>query len=171
MLWVTLIARQGPALFLSAQAVGNSGWSLCICLTLLALGFKHKLCITNVFYLKLISASHSRGVFAIGISRIDGSRGKKKWKECNGSCDSTVPPLLSRRRLIVNGRPLGCGNTPSGPYPCSGKSRDYCQGIRACHSASPPLPLPNPLNLTFITKIIKKKKNTGCVWRTRHILA
>lgn len=149
---LTLIARQGPALFLSAQVAGNSVWSLCICLTPVALGFKHKLCITNVFYLKLISPTHSRGLFANGNSRMGGEGGKgKKMKQCDGSCDSTVPPLLSRRRLIVNGRPLGCGNTPSGPYPCSGKSKDYCQGIRACRKASPPLPFPNPLNLTSIS--------------------
>lgn len=149
---LTLIACQGPALFLSAQVAGNSVWSLYICLTPVALGFKHKLCITNVFYLKLISPSHRRGLFANGNSRIKGARGEiKKIKQYDGSCDSTVPPLLSRRRLIVNGRPLGCGNTPSGPYPCSGKSRDYCQGIRACRKASPPRPFPNPLNLTSIT--------------------
>ena len=69
---LTLIARQGPALFLSAQVAGNSVWSLCICLTPVALGSKHKLCITNVFYLKLISPTRSRGLFANGNSRIGG---------------------------------------------------------------------------------------------------
>lgn len=85
---------------------GNSVWSLCICLTPVALGFKHKLCITNVFYLKLISLTPNRGLFANGNSGVEGSRGykkKKKRNQCDGSCDSTVPQLLSRRRLIVNG--------------------------------------------------------------------
>lgn len=35
--------------------------------------------------------------------------------------------LHPRRRLIVNERPLGCGNTPSGPYSSSGKSEEYWQ--------------------------------------------
>lgn len=135
---VTLIARQGPAFLLSVQVAGNSVWSLCICLTPVALGFKHKLCMTNVFYLKLISPTRSCRLFANGNSGTGGEVDKKKMKRCDGSCDSTVPPLLSRRRLIVNERPLGCGNTPSGPYPCSGKSRDYCQGISLSQSKPSP---------------------------------
>lgn len=61
---LTLIARQETAFFLSAQVAGNSVWSLCICLTPVALGINHKLCITNIFHLKLISPAHSHGLFA-----------------------------------------------------------------------------------------------------------
>ncbi len=75
-----MIARQGPALFLSAKVAGNSVWSLCICLTLVALGFEHKLCITNVFCLKLISQTHGCGLFANGNSRIGGQGGEEKKK-------------------------------------------------------------------------------------------
>lgn len=35
-----------------------------------ALGFWHKLCITNVFYLKLISLTCGCGLFASGISEV-----------------------------------------------------------------------------------------------------
>lgn len=67
---LSLIACQRPAFFLMAQVACNSGWSLCICLTPVALGFKHKLWIANVFYLKLISLTHSYGLFANGNSRM-----------------------------------------------------------------------------------------------------
>lgn len=144
---LTLIACQGPAFFLEAQVTGNSVRSLCICLTPVALGIKHKLCITIVFLKKkLISPTHSPGLFANGNSGMGVQKWmRKKMKWCESSCDSMVPPLLSKR-WIVNRRPLGCENTPSGPYPCSGKNGDYCQGIRA-------MPYPSvivPLNLTSI---------------------
>lgn len=45
----TLIASQAAAFFLSARVAANSGWRLCICLTPVALGTGHKLCITDVF--------------------------------------------------------------------------------------------------------------------------
>lgn len=92
-------------------------------------------------------------------------REKKKMKHCNGSCDSMVPPLLSRRRLIVNGRPLGCRNTPSGPFSCSGRSRDYCQGIRACRKAGTPQPIHGKLASYFHhPKQEERKKNS--IWYT-----
>lgn len=50
-----------------------------------ALGFRHKLCITNVFYLKLISLTHGRGLFANGISGAMRGRGED-WGLIN-QCD------------------------------------------------------------------------------------
>lgn len=115
--WLTLIltkACQHSSCELKRWAIQHGG---CVFVQHKVLGFWNKLCITHVFYLQLISLICGRGLFANGV--VGAMRAEERigswWLSVTGSCSSTVSPPLSRRGLIVNGRPLGCGNTPSGP--------------------------------------------------------